>query len=286
MHRRRMQIAIVGTGAIGSVFAYHLAKAGHAVTVVARGARLAQLQRDEAIVLVGGARAAVTVRAALDPTVAYDLALVTVLAPQVDAVLPALRASAARTVMFMFNTFEPLDPLREAVGADRAAFGFPGGVFSLLREGMIQKQVNPGTTVDDASWAKVFSDAGIPTVVERDMHAWLRSHAAMVVPLMATGVLVVQRGAGITWREAGAHAAAMANGFAMVRALGHRVLPSVVGALSRLPRGVVAALLWALSRTKLLRDLGSLGPAEARMLIDMMSAAAPGETDALRAIRP
>ncbi len=281
-----MQIAVVGTGAIGSTFAYQLAKRGHAVTVVARGARLAQLERDGAVVLVSGERAAVTVAAVLDPSVAYDLVLVTVLAPQVEAVLPALRESAARTVMFMFNTFESLDPLRDAVGVGRFAFGFPGGVFTLLVDGRIKPQINPGTTAGDAAWAATFSDAGIPTVVEPDMQAWLRSHAALVAPLMAMGVLVHGRGAGVSWREAVAYAEATAAGFDVVRGLGHALKPAPVAVLSRLPRAVVAAALWAMSRTRTLRDLGTLGPAEARMLVDMMTAAAPGRTAALLAVRP
>lgn len=281
-----MQIAIVGTGAIGSSFAYQLARAGHAVTVIARGARLEQLQRDGAIVLVSGDRAAVQVSAALDASTPYDLVLVTVLAPQVGSVLPALRASAATTVMFMFNTFEPLDPLRDAVGAQRFAFGFPGGVFALLRDGKLEKQIRSGTTTGDARWAKAFTDAGIPTVVEQDMHSWLRSHAALVIPLMAIGTVVLQRGAGISWREAGAYAAAMETAFRIVRELGNAVTPSAVLTVSRLPRALVKALLWAMSRTRTLRDLGVLGPAESRMLIDMMTAAAPGKTAALLAIRP
>lgn len=281
-----MQIAIVGTGAIGSTFAYQLARAGHTVTVVARGARLEQLQRDRAIVLTSGARAAVEVHAALDMSIPYDLVLVTVLAPQVGAVLPALCASAARAVMFMFNTFEPLDPLRDAVGADRFAFGFPAGVFTLLRDGKIEPQIRAGTTVGDAAWARTFTDAGIPTVVDEDMHAWLRSHAALVIPLMAIGTVVFQRGAGISWREAGTYAAAMEAAFRIVRELGHSVAPSFLRALSRLPRSLTHAVLWAMSRTKMLRDLGALGPAESRMLIDMMTAAAPGKTAALLTIRP
>ncbi len=71
-----------------------------------------------------------------------------------------------------------------------------------------------------------------------------------------------------------------------MRDLGHTLTPSPVRALSRLHRPVVRALLWAASRTKVLRDLGELGPAEPRMLIDMMAAAAPGKTRALLAIRP
>ena len=94
-------------------------------------ARLEQLQREEGILLATGERAAVQVSAALDPTTPWDLVLVTVLAPQVSAVLPALQDSAAKTILFMFNTFEPLDPQREAVGPSRFAFGFPAGLFAL-----------------------------------------------------------------------------------------------------------------------------------------------------------
>lgn len=185
-HCRFMRIAIVGPGAIGSTFAFQLSKAGHEVTVVARGARLAWLEKERAIVKGDGARAQVEVSASLDETVAWDLVLVTVLATQVATVLPTLKASAARRVMFMFNTFESLAPLREAVGAERFTFGFPGGVFTLLIDGKIQPQIRSGTTVSDEALAKVFETAGIPTVVEADMQSWLRTHAAMVAPLMAT----------------------------------------------------------------------------------------------------
>lgn len=281
-----MHLAIVGPGAIGSTFAYKLARAGHVVTVVARGARLAQLQGYQAIVLASGERAGVHVSVALDLATAYDLVLVTVLAPQVAAVLPALRASAARTVMFMFNTFEPIEPLRDAVGRDRFAFGFPGGVFTLLVDGVISPKIRAGTTTDDPAWARVFTDAGIPTVVEADMHSWLRSHAALVAPLMAMAVAVDRRGAGITWREADAYAAALDAGLRVVRGLGNALTPASVHTMSRLPRPIVKAMLWAMSRTAVSRDLGKLGPAEPRMLIDMMTAAAPGQTDPLLAIRP
>ena len=281
-----MQIAILGPGAIGSTFAWYLARAGHDVTVVARGARLAWLEKEQAIVRGDGERAAVTVAAALDPTIVWDLVLVTVLAPQAAAVLPTLRASAARCVMFMFNTFEPLEPLRSAVGEDRATFGFPGGVFTLLIDGRIHSQVRAGTTVADAKWAQVFGAAGIPTIVEPDMHSWLRTHAALVAPMMAIGVISFARGGGVTWREASAHDLAIQAGFAIVRKLGHQPRPAVLGVLTRLPHVLVTAFLWSLSRTKMSRDLGALGTAEPRMLIDMMSAASPQLAAPLVAIRP
>jgi 3-hydroxyisobutyrate dehydrogenase-like beta-hydroxyacid dehydrogenase len=62
-----MKVAIIGPGAIGSTFAFQLSRAGHHVTVVARGARLQQISRDRAIVLATGERSAVTVATELDP---------------------------------------------------------------------------------------------------------------------------------------------------------------------------------------------------------------------------
>jgi len=67
--------------------------------------------------------------------------------------------------MFMFNTFEALDPLRDAVGAPRFAFGFPAGVFALLLDGKLKPQIRSGTTAGDTAWAKTFTDDNYPKVV-------------------------------------------------------------------------------------------------------------------------
>jgi 2-dehydropantoate 2-reductase len=280
-----MNIAVLGAGAIGSTFAHQLARAGHAVTVIARGQRLAQLEQDRAIVLASGERTPVTVHGRLDVAIPYDLVLVTVLATQVGAVLDTLANSRASAVMFMFNTFEPLTPLESAVGAARFSCGFPGGVFTLLVQGRIDPQVRRGTTVGDARWAEVFTEAGVPSVVEPDMHGWLRSHAALVAPLMSMSTVAVVRG-GVTLEEARRYALATKEGFALVRRLGHRLLPSSVALVAAMPVALLAAVLWLASRTKMLHDLGRLGTAEPRMLIDMMSALAPEATIATRAIRP
>ncbi|WP_437530105.1 2-dehydropantoate 2-reductase N-terminal domain-containing protein [Sorangium sp. So ce726] len=283
-----MKIAIIGAGRIGSTFAFQLARAGHEVTVVARGERLEQLRRDGAIVSATGERAAVRVSAALDATAAWDLVLVTVLAFQVDAVLPALAESAAKSVMFMFNTFEPLGRLRDAVGPARFAFGFPA-ILATLEDGKLtSKVVTRGmvTTVTDAAWAKVFTDAGIPAVVHADMESWLRTHAALVVPAMVAVITAHAREAGVSWAEAMNLARAMEEGFRVVRHLGNTITPEPMVTLSRLPAPAVAALLWGLSRIDAVRKTGAAGPGEPRMLIDAMAAAAPGQTPTLLAIRP
>src|SRR6185437_2674956 len=154
-----MQIAIIGPGGIGRTFAFRLSRAGHDVTVIARGRRLEQLRGDGAIVTADGQRAGIRVAAVLDESMPYDLVLVTVLASQVDTLLPTLARSGAASVMFMFNTFQSLDRLRDGVGAHRFAFGFPAIVasvadgtlsFSILRRRM-------STTVTDPFWAEIFS---------------------------------------------------------------------------------------------------------------------------------
>ncbi|MBS2028843.1 MAG: ketopantoate reductase family protein [Deltaproteobacteria bacterium] len=281
-----MKIALIGPGAIGSTFAYQLSRAGHEVTVVARGARLAYLQGEGAIVLGSGERAPVTVADALDATTPWDLVMVTVLAHQVQAVLPALQASAARQVMFLFNTFESIEPLRDAVGRERALFGFPMGIFALLREGRVLPQIRVGTVSSDPAWAKVFSAAGIPTSVEPDMQGWLRTHVAVIAPMMTAAAIAFGQKRGLTWAEAGHHIDALRAGLDAVRAVGSAIRPPLFGPLARLPRFVLAGLFWIASRTRMVHDLGSMGPTEPRLLIDMMRAAAPSFAGPLEKVRP
>jgi 2-dehydropantoate 2-reductase len=284
-----MQIAIYGTGPIGSTFAFHLARAGHDVTCIARGARLAQLRSEGAIVTVSGQRAPVKPAETLEAATPFDLVIVTVLAHKVDAVLPALQASAARTIMFMFNQFESLDRLRDAVGAQRFAFGFPA-ILAGLQEGKLQAKIyarGQTSIASEARWAELFSAAGIATTVEPDMQGWLRTHAVLIATMMPMAVQAHDRGAGIGWGEAMTYARALREGFALVERLGDRIKPGAMRALQKAPTLAVAVLWWVFSRTRLARDIGAIGPAEPRALADAMIAAAGLQpTPSLRAIRP
>jgi 2-dehydropantoate 2-reductase len=114
----------------------------------------------------------------------------------------------------------------------------------------------------------------------------LRTHAAVVVPVMTIGVVAHARNAGVTWAEARQSARAMDEGFRLVRRLGHKLTPSAIAVLSRVPSFLVTMLLWLASRSGEFRKMGAVGPREPRALIDEMSAAAPGQTPALLALRP
>lgn len=285
----RMQIAIIGLGGIGSTFALHLSRAGHEVTAIARGTRLEQLQRDGAIVTAAGDRVTVRAAAALDPAVAFDLVLVTVLEHQVDALLPSLRASTARKVMFMFNTFESFARLREVVGTKRFTFGFPA-ILANVTDGRLERTVvtrGQVTTVTDHALASLFNSAGIASVVHDDMESWLRTHAAMVVPFMIAVAQAHQRNAGLSWSESWQLAGALDEGFSLVRLLGNAITPAPMVMLRWLPRVWTSALLWAATRVGSLRKSGVAGMKEPRALIDSMHAAAPGgQLPKLLAVRP
>ena len=137
-----------------------------------------------------------------------------------------------------------------------------------------------------ASQGTLFS-MPIAQTTSRELHAWLRTHAALVVGMMSVGVRAHATGRGVSWQEAALAADATRAAFALVRALGHPLLPGSIAALARLPRVVWTAALYAGSRTRLLRDLGALGPHEPRMLIDQMLPSASTSTATLfTALRP
>lgn len=283
-----MNILVIGPGRIGSAFAFHLSLAGHDVSVLARGARLETLRRVGAIVATDGRRASIRVLETFDPATPYDLVLVTVLARQVDALLPSLAASTAKSVLFMFNTFDTTRRWREAVGAERFAFGFPN-MIAFLEDDKLRNVVNgPGmvTTLTSPRWAAVFKQAGLPTELESDIDGWLRSHVAFVVPLMVAAQWTWQRRESLSWAEARRLARALREGMALVRSLGHAIQPRYVAFLAGLPAPMLTGLLWAFGRTAAIRDMGAFGPAEVRSLIDSMAAAGPQLTSAIRSIRP
>lgn len=275
-----LRIAIVGVGNIGSTFAFQLARiGGHDVTVVARpdSKRLEQLRRDGAIVDVKGERASVHVTDALDEQTPFDIVIVTLLAHQVDAVLPALRRSAAGCVQFMFNTFDP-ERLRDAVGHERCAFGMNFVQATLDGDGRLKATIGAGgqkTLMDQKRWANLFNASGLPATVERDMPLWLRCHVPLCVAFESVSVAGVRRGGGASWKEALALARGVHASFGLIKDLGYSVYPRSKALIDRAPASMLAAVLWSMSRIRTFRELLAVGQAECEALVDAMIATAP-----------
>ncbi|MET0443246.1 MAG: 2-dehydropantoate 2-reductase N-terminal domain-containing protein, partial [Pseudorhodoplanes sp.] len=204
---RPLRIAILGAGKIGSVFAFHLSRTGqHDVTVIARpgSARLQQLRRDGAIIDVDGARAHVGVAELLDEQVPYDLVIVTLLAHQIDSLLPSLQRSAATCIQFMFNIFDP-ERLQAAIGNERCAFGMQFVQSTLLSDGRLKAKVDGAgqkTIMDQSRWVDVFNAAGLPAALESQMPLWLRCHVPICVAFESVAVAGERRGGGASWQEA------------------------------------------------------------------------------------
>lgn len=285
-----LRIAVIGVGKIGSTFAFQLARAGnHDVTVVARpgSARLQQLQRDNGILNVKGERASVRVTDTLDRQTPYDLVIVTLLAHQVDAVLPTLQASAAKCIQFTLVTFE-LQRLQDAIGVERCAFGMPGVQALFDKDGKLKATIGAAsqkTKLSQQRWVDLFNAAGLPAVLEPDMPLWLRCHVPLCVAFESVSVAGKRRQGGASWGEALVLARGVDESFALLKGLGYRIYPRSKARINGAPTWVVAAMLWMMSRIRSLRELLATGKDECRALVDVMVAAAPGARPPVRVLK-
>jgi 2-dehydropantoate 2-reductase len=88
-----MKICIVGAGSVGGVIAAYLARAGHGVSVVARGQHLAAIAAGGLALVKGDERFAIRCRAADDPAAfgPQDAVFLALKAPAVAPMLPRLK---------------------------------------------------------------------------------------------------------------------------------------------------------------------------------------------------
>ena len=275
-----LRIAVLGAGKIGSTFAFQLARTGHhEVTVIARpgSARLRQLERDGAIVDVKGNSASVKVESMLDEQTPYDLVIVTLLAHQTVDALAALQRSAAKSIQFMFNTFDP-ERLQRAIGEDRCAFGMPFVQAMLDAGGRLKATIGAGgqkSIMSQQRWVEVFNEAGVPAAFEPNMPLWLRCHVPLCVAFESVSVAGMKRGGGASWGEALVVARGVRTSFALIKGLGYGIYPKMKSRIARSPIPVVAAFLWIMSRMQSFRELLATGEVECCALVDAMTAAAP-----------
>ena len=274
-----LRIAVLGVGRIGSTFAFQLARTGgHAVTAIARpgSLRFGQLQREGAIVNTEGERADVTLADTLDEHTPYDLVIVTLLAHQIDAVLPQLQRSAARRILFMFNIFNG-EQLEAAMGADRCAFGMPFIQADLDADGKLDAKIGAAgqkSKISHAGCVDLFLAAGLPAVLEPRMLLWLRCHVPLCVAFESVSVAGVRRGGGASWAESMRLARGMQESFRLIQRLGYPLYPSGKARLAASPVWIAAGILWGMSRIRSFRELLATGIGECRALVDVLVASA------------
>jgi len=191
------RVLVIGAGVIGSVYAGHLAHAGHDVTVMARGRRLHDLERGGLRLTRSGGpalRPPVTVLAEL-PTTPFDLVVVAVRRDQAMAAAAQAARSLADTVLLFGNFAGMLTDLGAVLGTERALAGFPGVGGRIEADGLVtyvlieQQPTVVGSLGASGETAEAVAvslrKAGFRTNKERDVGGWLASHAALVVPMAA-----------------------------------------------------------------------------------------------------
>jgi 2-dehydropantoate 2-reductase len=275
-----LRIAIIGLGGIGSTVAFQLARVGeHDVTAIARpdSERLRRLRHDNGIVNNRGDRAEVSISDTLDEEVAYDLVLVTLLAHQVDTILPALQRSAATCILFMFNCFHP-ERLQDALGVERCAFGMAFVQATIDKAGKVTSRIGVAgqkSKLSQQRWVDLFIAAGLPATLEPNMPLWLRCHVPLCVAFQSVSVSGMRRNGGASWPESMTLARGIHVSFELIAGLGHSIYPAGKVRLSKSPAWIIAGMLWFLSRVSSFRTLLAAGRAECESLVDAMAAAAP-----------
>lgn len=281
-----MRLIFIGAGPIGSLYAARLALAGHEVSLVARGERLARL-RGRGLVLVGGAkgreeRAHVSVvdAAELDSSAfglraeSCDAAFLAVRAERIAQALPDLAAfSGARRLVLFANQADGGASAAAFLGPERCILGFPGATASIDADGRVVYGVVPAFAQRTsfglprqardaggqgrrlaAELVRACAGAGFPSALSSDMEAWLATHAAFIGPvgaaLLASGCLEALAA------DPGLSALlvdAVREGLSSLRGSGRRIEPPKLGFLLSAPRGFVLAALPLVLRSKAMR---------------------------------
>ena len=251
-----MKLLVYGAGVLGSQFAVRLQEAGHDVTLLARGERLAALRRHG--VQLGEAESpavrSVPVPLVEHPAAGYDLILVLVRTHQVDAVLESL-TGVDGDVLFLLNWAAGPEPLGAVIGPERVLLGFPtaggtmdGDVVRYRAPGLLTRLTpmpigEPGgrATPRLERIVRELRTAGINAKAEPRIDAWLKTHAAFVVPL---GQAVLAAGGPAALADDPAAVRAMLR---LIRqnlaAMATPTVPGGFGALRTLPSGLLVPVL-------------------------------------------
>jgi 2-dehydropantoate 2-reductase len=259
-----VNILIYGAGMIGSIIASQLERNGQKVTILARGSR-AEAIRSFGIVthpLEGDDyhTAHPAVIETLKPEDDFDVILVTLRRNQHHEILPILAQNQhAKTILFLGNNLGSAVDLAEYLPAEKIVLGFGGTGgerrgdilyhFCDERSGKVGKiwlgELDGKRTQRLQQLAQLFQQSGFDTEIQPHMDDWLKTHAALILPL-AFGLY---RCEGNNYHLAQTRDAllmvfrAIREGFRVVHKTGSRLTPVKFALMARLPEPIAVAIL-------------------------------------------
>jgi 2-dehydropantoate 2-reductase len=263
-----MKILVFGAGVLGSLYAARLHQAGHAVTLLARGARLAALsangvQLEHALT---GVRETIPVPVTDVADGDYDAVLVFVRADQLGEAAQTLgQRPVSRSIVFMVNNPGGHEMVGRAVGPERVILGFPGaGGYrhaDVVHFVVLPRLIQPTTLgepdgTDTARLREIraaLRSAGFPVATDRRMDAWYRYHAAWVTPIAYALYAARASGSNLADRPDLVRdlVGAIRELFHALDALGENITPARLRVIQVLPRWLLVPAIGRVMRTRL-----------------------------------
>ncbi|HEY6823900.1 MAG TPA: 2-dehydropantoate 2-reductase [Steroidobacteraceae bacterium] len=190
--------AILGAGAIGSILGAHLARAGHSVAMLARGARAAHLERH-GLAIRGLVEFTTPVRTLRDPQALRSAGalIVATKTPGTAAALEPLRAAQFEVTLSIQNGPLKNELLSAAFGAERVLGALadtsgellPGGEVLFTRNvGIFLGELSGGESARARRLAQTLDSAGVRAMATPDILSLEWSKFCGWVGLMALSV--------------------------------------------------------------------------------------------------
>lgn len=246
-----MKVLVYGAGVLGSYLAHVLVRGGHDVTVLARGKRAEELERNGVVIRHYFQRRTtidqVRVIRTLEEDEGYDLIFVVMTYSDFPSVLPILAANRSRHIVLVGNNADARRMQMELQNMSRTekqvAFGFQisggrrenGRIVCIRGGGQMVLGGLDGPIPFRPLLEKAFDTVKYKLIFHEDMDAWLKNH---IVPIIALTSALFAKGGSL--RELARDKemlrqiiAAIGEGFDVLEALGYMMTPASQAKLFR-----------------------------------------------------
>ncbi len=188
-----MKILVLGAGVLGCNLASDLFRAGKDVTLLARGAWGKEIKanglRIKSILSPWATVSRIPVATELRPEDAYDVIFVVVRYTQLETVVDTLRASRAKTIVFVGNNVRAAE-IAALLPEKNVLFAFSMSAGHRETDRVVSmdmKKITIGQLRDapsnEALIREIFAGTKVKVIYEPNMEDYLLCHAAFVLPV-------------------------------------------------------------------------------------------------------